>query len=97
MSGSKLKHQVRQNFLSRDITFMSHWRLRYTMTGKQIDTAIDAFLVSLPVKYCDILQHASDISYNTYSINAYVLLLYFEHKMTSQSLSNFTELLACAV
>ena len=31
--------------LSHDITFMSHRWLRYTMTAKQINAAIDAFLV----------------------------------------------------
>ena len=50
MSHDKLQYQVRQRFLlrdkfilSRDITFMSHWRSRYTMTGKQVGAAIDAF------------------------------------------------------
>ena len=28
----------------RDITSMSHWELCYTMTGKQVDAKIDAFL-----------------------------------------------------
>ena len=43
MSPDKLKHKVMQQFLSpdkfsllRDITFMSYWRLHYTMTGKQV-------------------------------------------------------------
>ena len=43
MSGEKLKHQVRWRYLSydtftlsHDITFMLHWRLRYTMTADQI-------------------------------------------------------------
>ena len=52
MSRDKLKHQVRQQFLSpekfilsHDKTFMSHWRLRYTMNGKQVDAAIDTFLI----------------------------------------------------
>ena len=43
--------------LSRDITFMSHWRLRYIMTVKQVNAAIDVFLVWLPVNYCDMLHH----------------------------------------
>ena len=34
MSRDKLKHQVRGQFLSRDITFMSHRWLRYMMTAK---------------------------------------------------------------
>ena len=50
MSCNKLKYQVSQQFLSRDITFMSRWRSRYTMTAKQEDTATDVFLVLLPVK-----------------------------------------------
>ena len=48
----KLKHQVRGQFLSRnkfilsrDITFMSHQWLRYIMTAKQANAAIDVFLV----------------------------------------------------
>ena len=52
MSRDKLKHQVRGQFMSRDkfillhdITFMSHRWLRYTMTAKQVNAAIDAFLV----------------------------------------------------
>ena len=44
MSRDKLKHQVRGEFLSRDITFMSYrW--------------YDVFLVCLPVKYCDMLHY----------------------------------------
>ena len=31
--------------LSRDITFMSHRWLHYTMTTKQVNAAIDVFLV----------------------------------------------------
>ena len=46
MFPDKLKHKVKQQFLSCDNIFMLHWRLRYTMTGKQVDAAIDAFLVS---------------------------------------------------
>ena len=52
MSHDKLKHQVRRQFLSRDkfilshdITFMSHRWLRYTITAKQVNAAIDVFLV----------------------------------------------------
>ena len=52
MSGDKLKHQVRGHFLScdkfilsRDITLMSHRWLRYNMTAKQVDVAMDVFLV----------------------------------------------------
>ena len=37
---------TRNNFyLWRDITFMSHWSLPYTIIEKQVDAAIDAFLV----------------------------------------------------
>ena len=58
MSPDKLKYQVNNKInLSRDKTFMSHWRLRYTMTGNQAEAAMDAFLLRLPVKYCDMLQH----------------------------------------
>ena len=66
MSRDKLKHQVREQLLSRDkfipsrdITFMSHRWLRYTMTAKHVNAAIDVFLVWLPVKYCDMLHHFS--------------------------------------
>ena len=52
MSRDKLKHQVREQFLScdkfilsRDIIFMLHRWLRYTMTAKQVNAAIDVFLV----------------------------------------------------
>ena len=45
MSRDKLKHQVRGQFLSRDITFMSHRWLRYTMIAKQVNATIDVFLV----------------------------------------------------
>ena len=45
MSHDKLKHEVKGQFLSRDITFMSHRWLRYTMTGKKANAAIDVFLV----------------------------------------------------
>ena len=52
MTCNKLKHQLKQQFLSHDdlilscyITFTSQWRLPYPVTGKQVDTAIDAFLV----------------------------------------------------
>ena len=48
MSRDKMKHHVRKQFLSRDkfilscnITFMSQWRLRYTMTLKIDDYAKD--------------------------------------------------------
>ena len=48
----RAKHQVKQQLLSgnkfillHDITFILHWRLRYGMTGKQTNAAIDAFLV----------------------------------------------------
>ena len=52
MSFDKLKHQVRGQFLSceefilsRDITFMSHQWLRYAMTAKQVNAAIEVILV----------------------------------------------------
>ena len=52
MSHDKLKHQVKGQFLSgdkfflsHDITFISHWWLRYTMNGKPVDAAIDSFLL----------------------------------------------------
>ena len=52
ISCDKLKHQVRGQFLSRDkfilprdVTSMSHRWLRYTMTAKQVNAAIDVFLV----------------------------------------------------
>ena len=31
--------------LSRNITVMLHWSLHYSITGKQVDAVIDAFLV----------------------------------------------------
>ena len=46
-----------KTILSRDITSMSHWELRYTMTGKQVDAMIDAFLDCLPVKYNSMAHH----------------------------------------
>ena len=46
MLHDKLKHQVEQRLLrATNLSFISHWKLRYTMTGKQVDAAIDAFLV----------------------------------------------------
>ena len=45
MSRDKLKQQLRGQFLSSDITFMSHRWLCYTMTAKQVNAAIDVFLV----------------------------------------------------
>ena len=47
MSHDKSKHQVRGRFLnlSRDITFMSHRWLHYTMAAKQVNAAIVVFLV----------------------------------------------------
>ena len=58
MSHDKLKHQVRGQFLSRDITFMSHRWLRYTMTAKQVNAAIDVFF-SLTTS--EVLEHAASI------------------------------------
>ena len=37
------KHQVTQQLLLRDVTFMWHWRLRYAITEKQVDAAIHVF------------------------------------------------------
>ena len=44
-------HKISEKFLShdktilpRDMILMSHWGLRYTMNGKQVDAMIDAFL-----------------------------------------------------
>ena len=31
--------------MSHDITFMQHWKLCYTLTGKLVDAAIDLLLV----------------------------------------------------
>ena len=52
MSRDKLKHEVRGRFLSRDkfillhdIPFMSRRWLHYAMTAKQVNPAIDVFLV----------------------------------------------------
>ena len=36
------------------------------MTEKQVHAAIDVFLVSLPVKYCDMLHHFFCIRHNHY-------------------------------
>ena len=36
MSPDKLKHQVSQQFLSRDMTLMSHWRIHCSLTAKQV-------------------------------------------------------------
>ena len=43
--------------LSRDITFLSRWRLRYIMTAKQVNAAIDVLLVWQPVNYRNMLHH----------------------------------------
>ena len=59
MWSNKLKHKVRGQILSRDVTFMSHRWLRYTMTAKHVNAAIVALLVWLAVKYCDMLHHFS--------------------------------------
>ena len=45
ISCNKFKHQVKGQFLSRDITVMSYRWLRYTMTAKQVNAAINVFLV----------------------------------------------------
>ena len=70
----------------------------YTLIVKLIDTAAEIFLVSLPVNYCYMLHrvvlHSSGILQSTYSMKTYVLS-HFEHKLMSQSLPNFRELLSC--
>ena len=50
MSRNKLEHKVSQQFLSydkfvlsRDMTFMSRWRIHCTMTVRQVNAAMDAF------------------------------------------------------
>ena len=45
MLRDKLKRQVRGQFLSRDIAFTLHRWSRYTMAAKQVNDAIDVFLV----------------------------------------------------
>ena len=96
MSRDKLKHQVRGQFLSldkfiwsRDITFMSHRWLRYTMTAKQVNAAINVLLVRLPVNCCDMLHrvvlHSSGILFNTYSMKQPDLYYFETIKMTSQA------------
>ena len=57
MSHDKLKYQVNEQFLSREIIFRLRQSLHCTITVKHLDNAKDASLVSLPVKYCDRLQH----------------------------------------
>ena len=58
MSRDELKHQVRGQLLSRDITFMSHRWLRYTMTAKQIDAANTAIYV-FSMTNCKVLRYAA--------------------------------------
>ena len=41
----KIETPGNRTILSRDITFMSRWRLRYAMTANQVGAAIDAILV----------------------------------------------------
>ena len=55
MSRDKLKHQVRGQILSRDITFMSHRWLRYTMTAKT-SKCCNRCIFSLTT--CEVLRHA---------------------------------------
>ena len=45
MLRDKVKHQKKGEFMLHDITLMSHWRLRSTMTGLEVDAVLDAFLV----------------------------------------------------
>ena len=48
----QVEHQISEQLLSRDIILMSRKGLQSTITVKHLDTEKDAFLVSLPVKYC---------------------------------------------
>ena len=98
MLRDKLKHQVRGQLLSRDITFVLHRWLRYTMTARQVNAAKGVFLVWPPVKYCYMLHHFFCIRRVYYKtliplkpMSYYILNI----KMMSQWLSNFTELVAC--
>ena len=43
MLRDKLKYQVSQHFLLRDITFMLRWKLHHTVTVNQVDAATQAF------------------------------------------------------
>ena len=55
MSRDNLKHQVTQQFVVREIylvTLMSRWRIRYTMTVKQMDSGTFSFST------CEVLPHA---------------------------------------
>ena len=56
MSHDKLKEQVSQQFLSRNITFMSYWNLWNTMTGIQVNAAIDELFC---LTTCEVLRHTS--------------------------------------
>ena len=56
--------------LLRQVTFMSHWRVGYTMNEKQVHiaVAIDSVLAWLLEKCCDyappFFMHSSEKSYN---------------------------------
>ena len=63
MSRDKLKQQVRGQILSREkfilsckVTFMSHRWLRYTMTAKQVNAAMDLFF---SLTACELLRHVA--------------------------------------
>ena len=89
MSRNKLKHQVRGQFMSCDKFILSHdmshrW-LRYTMTAKQVNAAIDVFLVYYlwtVATCCMVLCCIRLVYYKTlipWKHNKYVLS-HFEHK-----------------
>ena len=80
MSHDKLKHQVSQQFLSSDITFMSRRRLHNTITVKLIDTATNQ---------CDMLHrfvlYSPGIYYKTLTPWKHMFYYILNTKMTSQS------------
>ena len=48
--------------------FMSRQSLHCVITVKHLNTAKDTFLISLPVKYLDLLQHLSIAAFVWYII-----------------------------
>ena len=68
----------RQIYLDTRHNFIVALKVNYTMIGKQVDAAIDVFLVCLPVKNYDMLHHfiAALVRYimKHFSMNNYVLL-----------------------
>ena len=77
MSHDKLKHQVRGQFLSHDITFMLQRWLRYCMTAK-ISKCFNTCIFSLTICGEFLPMENSGLN-NTYSMKTYVLL-HFEDK-----------------